>query len=242
MVIAGNCLLTSTDKDEVGNVYETAMELGEFVNYYRCKIWGGGTSPDKYMYGIGDKGIKILETISKEIMPCGTEVHTPEHIRLCKNLDYIWIGARNSQNYTLLNELRKWDSSKPVFIKRGPAMTIDEVIGLHDILIAKVGIDNFGIIERGINTFDRLPDSRWSPDIKGLIRLKTERPDVFMKTILDCSHSVGRSEYVYPLYKVGRSIGVGGYMFECTSRMAQSYTDKRQMLTVDQLRIVLGDH
>ena len=95
------------------------------------------------------------------------------------------------------------------------------------------------IIERGINTFDRQPDSRWSPDLKGIIRVKNERPDIFSRLVVDCSHSVGRKEYSGDVYRAFKAIGVQHFMFECSIAPEKSKTDKGQILSIEELEEIL---
>ena len=237
MLICGNCLMV--DKEDKEIAYKTARELKDrgLAYYFRCKLWGGGTTPEKYYRGIGNDGLEALKEIDRRVMPTGTEVQIPEHICDCQGkLSFIWIGARNCQNYGLLESLRGFFGE--VLIKRSFGMTIDELIGLSDIYKARIGKSIY-IIERGINTFDRLPDSRWSPDLKGVIRIKNKRPDIFSRLVVDCSHSVGRKEYIEDTYKAFKAIGVNHFMFECSSQPEKSKTDKGQMLSIDELEKIL---
>ena len=110
-------------------------------------------------------------------------------------------------------------------------------IPLYDIIL-KLYKRKAYIIERGEVNFDRLVDSRWSPDLKGSIRIKQERPDIFDRLIIDCSHSVGRKEYVRDTYQAFKAIGVKHFMFEC-SIDGKSETDQRQMLSVKKLQDIL---
>ena len=169
-------------------------------------------------------------------MPSGTEIHVPQQIGLCKGLDYIWIGARNSSNYSLLSHLKWFDGM--VLIKRNPGMTIDELIGIYDICIKQYGLKSVYLIERGINTFDRIPVSRWTPDLKGVIRIKDERPDIFERLIVDVSHSLGQKQWIDDTYKAFKVIGVNHFMFECTMS-GKSKTDSGQMLSVAELKKIL---
>lgn len=236
MIIAGNCLMA--DEGDIDIAVRTAKALKEknLADYFRCKVWGGGTSPKKYFKGIGDNGLDPLLEIERIIISAGTEVQTPQQVLWCNGLSFIWIGARNCQNYALLESLK--DFRGDVFIKRGFGMTIDEVFGLFDIMDETIGKTPF-IIERGINTFDRLPDSRWSPDLKGVIRIKNERPDIFTRLVVDCSHSVGRKEYSGDVYKAFKAIGVQHFMFECSVEPEKSKTDKNQILSIEELEEIL---
>jgi len=237
MIIAGNC--SYIDDSDTNLIFDTAKELLSFTDYFRCKIFLGGTSPSKFKYGIESAGIKTLKEINKSI-PVMTEIQTESHIDMCKdNISSIWVGARNSQNYGLMPMLAEWKGK--VFLKRSPGMTIDEVIGLYDIMDVEYQKEVY-IIERGINTFDRLDDSRWSPDLKGVIRLKQERPEIFYNTVIDCSHSVGRKELIEDTYKAFKAIGCEHFMFECTAT-GESKTDFNHMLSVRELKdIILNDN
>lgn len=238
MIIAGPCLYVDhTDRDMI---LETAKALKGTADYFRCKLWGGGTSPEKFAAGIGNKGLEILSYIRGELMPTMTEVQNNHQVMACRhhNIDGVWVGARNSQNYALIDDVYKyWSNARLFMVKRGAGMTIDEVIGLVDIYRKIYNIDVY-IIERGINTFDRKDDSRWSPDLKGMIRLKHERPDIFERICVDCSHSVGVSDYIHDTYAAFKAVGVQHFMFECTIG-GISQTDQNQMLSVAELKEIL---
>ena len=236
MIIAGPCLFSNISEKQM--IVDTAKELKNFADIFRCKIIGGGTTPSKYIFPKDDEMLETLAMIDREIMPVATEIHIPE--QLYKISDYgikhVWIGARNSSNYSLLEKIAPFDGE--IYLKRGVGVTIDETIGIYDIMRI-VHHKKIHIIERGINTFDRLNDSRWSPDLKGVIRIKNERKDIFEKLIVDCSHSVGCHEYIKDTYTAFKSIGVNNFMFECTLS-GKSKTDARQMLSVDNLKEILG--
>ena len=241
MIFAGNCLYV--DESDSDSVYDTAQSLLDFAletnieTLFRCKLFGGGTSPNKYQAGIGSKGIRTLREIN-EFIPTGTEVHNLNHIghAILSGLDYIWVGARNCQNYSLLEDLKAFEGM--ILIKRSPGMTIDELIGLYDICKDIHKLNDVYMVERGINTFDRLDWSRWSPDLKGVIRLKHQRPEIFERLVVDCSHSVGEKLFIDDTYKAFKAIGVEHFMFECTID-GKSKTDSNHMLSVDELKEIL---
>jgi 3-deoxy-D-arabino-heptulosonate 7-phosphate (DAHP) synthase len=196
----------------------------------------GGTRADRYYEGVGAKGLFVLEYIRERLMPVGTEVQTPQQVAECNQLDFLWIGARNCSNYSLIQslcDLYKGD----IMLKRSPAMTIQETIDLYDLIVDRYNRKPY-IIERGEVNIDREQDSRWSPDLKGVIRIKIERPDIFDRLIVDCSHSVGRKEYVRDTYKAFKAIDVKHFMVEC-SIDGKSVTDQRHMLSVKELEKVI---
>jgi 3-deoxy-D-arabino-heptulosonate 7-phosphate (DAHP) synthase len=241
MIITGPCLWTATEEEvsilETANALEKLNYVDKFnslveIDIFRCKLWGGGTTPEKYMAGIGVKGVHTLLSID---MPVMTEVHTPEQIEYCKNFEALWIGARNSSNYTLLEEFKHYKGDK--FIKRGTGMTVDEIIGIYDICKEKHGYRPY-IIERGVNHISKNNAVRWSININDLLHIKYRRSDIFHNLVIDCSHSAGLKEYVGEVYRVTKAIGCEHFMFECTID-GKSRTDQNHMLSVEELKEIL---
>lgn len=235
MIIAGYCLFDNMSR--TNSLYRTAGLLKGIVDGFRCKLWGGGTTPEKYMGGVGEKGLPVLQYINDNIMPAGTEVQTPEHVVFSVGLSYIWVGARNSQNYGLLKSLRNYEGD--VFIKRGAGMLIDEVYGIYDIMKDKYNKEVY-IIERGINTFDRIDKARWTIDLRSLLRIKNERKDIFSRLMVDCSHGAGDRNYINDIYKATKVIGIKHHMFECYDDISNTQTDKEQAITTFALKKIIG--
>jgi 3-deoxy-D-arabino-heptulosonate 7-phosphate (DAHP) synthase len=235
MIIAGPCLLNN-NQSEIENTIETARQLYAIDPEirFRCKLWGGGTMPDRYKPGIGHA--ELFKWIGAEMprLECGTEVQTIEQAAECQDLvNFMWIGARNSQNYGLLSEFKPF--CKGIFIKRGPGMTIDEMIGIHDIC-RDIHSYTPTMIERGINTFCRTPEDRYTADFDGMIRVMHERPDINL--MFDPSHCCGRKEYIFPLVKAACAIGVKNFMLEVYANPTLTQTDKAQALSVAEFKII----
>ena len=236
MVIAGPCLYI--DETDAKDIEHCAMVLKEYggIDYFRVKIYGGGPNVEKYVAGIRDDGINLLAHIDTGILPTLTEIRTERQFdNVIPKLSGVWIGARNAQNYDLVEYCCNGTKTgtKLLMIKRHFGMTIDELIGLYDLCEKKFGKKIY-VIERGIVTFDRDPVSRWSPDLKGIVRLKYERPDIFSRVVVDCSHSVFDRRFVGDIYTAFKSIGVEHFMFECTFT-GKSRTYQSHMLSVLEL-------
>lgn len=234
---AGPCLLNDTP-EEIENFYKTAEEISKISKNirYRCKMWGGGTTPEKYIDGIGDFGLNLLHSarvinglnVGTEIKDCGQVSDNQE--KLGRFTDYVWIAARASQNYELLSNLSWYIKElgwKEVLIKRHPGMTIDEVIGLHDICDKIYGFKPI-MVERGINTFCRTNERRWMPDFQGMLRLKQERPDIAV--VFDPSHACGQADDIFPMVKAANELGVDGFMLEVYNNKELTQTDKSQAI------------
>ena len=238
MIIAGPCSFVNLEQAE--DIYKTADMLMGIADYFRCKVFLGGTKISKYFQGVGEYGIPILEEINKEI-PTGIEIQLPEHYIHAKKLAYYWIGARNCQNYGLYEKLFRLDAnSGMVFIKRHFGMTIEETIGIFDILNIRFDFKNLYIIERGVNIFDRTEDVRWSIQINDLLKIKYSRPEIFERLIIDCSHSAGKKEFVKDIYLACKAIGIKNFMFECTHD-GKSLTDQNHIITCEELCSIVKD-
>lgn len=235
MIIAGNCLLCSDAEEDIKSVVDTAKSLIGIAAYFRCKVVGGGTTPEKYKEGIGfRKGIEILESINSEI-PTGTEVHTLSHVEECRNLSFVWVGARNSQNYTLLEHLKYFPGE--VFIKRGIGMTVEETSGIYRIM-TEIHNKPVHIIERGIVNINGKENSRWSISLNDVLYFKFYHSELFENLIIDCSHSAGRIQYVPEIYKSTKAIGCKKFMIECT-KSGLSQTDQNHMISVSELEHII---
>lgn len=238
VIIAGPCSWIEPSQEK--SIKDTAGALLNLsVNnnleiWFRCKLWLGGTTPEKFAVGVEEAGLPSLHKI-EEIMPTGTEIQTPYQMDYCRGLSYIWVGARSSQNYGLLKYACLFPGN--VLVKRHPGMTLDEIIGVYDIC-EQIYKKKIYIIERGINTFDRKPESRWTPDFKGIIQLKQLRPDIFERTFVDVSHSVSDKAYIPDVYNAFKAIGVENYMVECTID-GKSKTDCGQVMSIDELEGML---
>lgn len=238
MIIAGPCLYT--DESITDEIFDTALQLKNLA-IFRCKLWGGGTRAEIYNPGMGKNGIELFIKIKTEIdIQCMAEVQTPEQMALLtSNGIGSWIGGRNAQNYGLIKKVCDMTVGFPVIIKRGFGMTTFEVEGIYDI-VTKIHGKECIIIERGINTFDRTPESRWAPDLKCALFMKHQRPDIFENFMVDCSHSIFKSEMVWDVYNAFKAIGVNNFMFECWAHPELATSDKGLAISVDDLKNILG--
>src|SRR6185437_9493699 len=90
---------------------------------------GGAYKPSTSPYGFRGLGVTGLELLARARAETGlavvTEVMTPAEVDLvASHADILQVGARNMQNYYLLDEVGR--SHKPVMLKRGFSATIEE--------------------------------------------------------------------------------------------------------------------
>lgn len=122
-VIAGPCSVESKEQ-----ILQTAMMVREAG---AAGLRGGAFKPRTSPYsfqGMKEKGLELLALArDKTGLAIVTEVMAPEHVPLVgKYADILQVGARNMQNYPLLEAVG--ESGKPVLLKRGPSATMDEFL------------------------------------------------------------------------------------------------------------------
>lgn len=248
-IYAGPCLLNNR-QEEIDDIYKTAEALAGIDKdiRFRCKLWGGGTTPEKYKYGIGMAGLGLFSRIKESYgLKSGTEIKDSVFLGVDEKeygqkegkkilpVDFIWIAARSSQNYELLAITGDYVgmTGNEVLIKRHPGMTVDEIIGIHDICEKIHGYKPM-LVERGINTFCRTDKQRWVPDYQGMLRILQERPDI--ELCFDASHSCGVKSHIFPMVKAAYALGVRNFMLECMNDPGLSQTDQAQILSIDEFK------
>src|SRR5262249_12867636 len=113
---------------------------------------GGAFKPRSSPYsfqGMGEKGLELLaEAREKTGLPVVTEVMEPGMVPVvAQYADVLQIGARNMQNYPLLNAAG--DSQKTTLLKRGLMSTMEELLLSAEYILSK-GNNRVILCERGI--------------------------------------------------------------------------------------------
>jgi 3-deoxy-7-phosphoheptulonate synthase len=144
--------------------------------------------------------------------------------RFAEWVDALQIGARNMQNFGLLEAAGR--SGKPVLIKRGLAATLDELLWAAEYVLA-TGNPQVVLCERGIRTYE--PSTRNTLDISAIpvLRERTHLP-----VVVDPSHAAGVRRYVPPLARAAQAVGADGVMIEIHPRPEQALSDGPQSLTL----------
>jgi 3-deoxy-7-phosphoheptulonate synthase len=205
-IIAGPCAIESE---------ELLLDVGQAVKAAGAGILRGGaykprTSPYAFQ-GLGVEGLKILRAVGDQLsIPVVTEVMDPRDVDVVERYsDIIQIGARNMQNYNLLQEVGK--TQKPVFLKRGLAAPIKEWLMSAEYILAG-GNEKVILCERGIRTFS--DETRFTLDISAVPVVKEAS---HLPIFVDPSHSGGRRDLVAPLTLAALAAGADGVMIEVHS-------------------------
>ena len=223
IVIAGPCSVESE---------EQTLATARAVAAAGAKILRGGaykprTSPYEFR-GLGERGLQILALAREETgMPIITEVMTPSDIDVVgQYTDIFQIGARNAQNYLLLEEVGK--AGKPVMIKRGLSMLIEEWLLAAEYVMAQ-GNPDVILCERGIRTFETATRNTFDVSSVPVLRGMSHLP-----IFVDPSHAAGKRALVPALALAGVAVGADGLMIEVHPSPDQALSDGAQSLTFAQ--------
>ena len=147
-----------------------------------------------------------------------------EHVPLlAKYTDVMQIGARNMQNYPLLEAVG--ESGKTVLLKRGPSATMDEFL-LAAEYILKTGNPNVMLCERGIRTFE--DHTRFTLPLATVPYL---HQTTHLPVVVDPSHGTGKASLVTPMAVASIAAGADGLIIEVHPNPEKALSDGEQSLT-----------
>ena len=213
----------------------TVVEVGSArtgAQLLRGGVFKPRTSPYSFQ-GLGQAGISMLTEAGHEAgLPTITEITDPRQLEDLNQVDILQVGARNMQNFALLQTLGQ--VRKPVLLKRGMSATVTELLQAAEYILAG-GNERVILCERGIRTFET--DSRATLDIAAIPVLKKL---THLPVIVDPSHAAGRAELVAPLALAAVAAGADGLMVEVHDRPACALSDGAQALSCDQFDRLAG--
>jgi 3-deoxy-7-phosphoheptulonate synthase len=221
-VIAGPCAV------EPGYVEQATALAGTGVDALRACVYKPRTRPESFQ-GMGTEALPLLaEARQRTGLPLISEVLCPEEAeQLGEHVDGYQVGARNMQNFRLLEALG--ELRRPVILKRGFAATIDEWIGASEYLRRR-GNDAVVLCERGIRTFE--PRTRNTLDLSAVVVVK-ELTD--LPVIVDPSHAAGQGRWVPALARAALAVGADGLLVEAHPQPAAAWSDASQAIDLEAL-------
>jgi len=222
-VIAGPCSVESEEQilscaHAVKKAGATALRGGAFKPR---------TSPYSFQ-GLKEDGLKMLANAREATgLAVVTEVVASEDVPLvAKYADVLQIGARNMQNYRLLEAVGATD--RAVLLKRGPSATIEELL-LAAEYILNGGNPNVMLCERGIRTFES--HTRFTLPLATVVYLhaKTHLP-----VVVDPSHGTGHTYLVPQMAAASVAAGADGLILEVHPDPERALSDGYQSLNFEQ--------
>ena len=221
-VIAGPCSVESAEM--IADIASRVKGLGAVM------LRGGAFKPRTSPYsfnGLGAPALGFLDAARAESsLPVVTEVMDTRQVELvARSADMLQIGARNMQNFSLLEEVGR--CRRPVLLKRGLSATVTELLLAAEHVMA-AGNSQIVLCERGIRTFET--STRSTLDVSAIPVLKDE---THLPVIVDPSHAGGRARLVIPLALASIAAGADGIMVEVHPDPGAALSDGDQSLTLE---------
>ena len=225
VLIAGPCAVESEEQAMAAT--RAAKDAGALV--LRGDVYKPRTSPYSFQ-GLGEEGLAILEACRRDTgLPIIVEVVDVHHVeRVAAVADCLRVGTRNAQNFELLKEVGQ--ARKPVMLKRGLAMTVDEWLQAAE-YVAQRGNSDIILCERGIRTFEQA--TRNTLDLAGMAVAQAKS---HLPVIVDPSHAVGRRDLVVPMALGAVAAGADAIMVDVHPDPETALCDGPQALTPPQVK------
>ncbi len=223
-MIAGPCSVESEEQ-----IIAVAMA----VKAYGANILRGGafkprTSPYAFQ-GMKDEGIRLLLKAKEASgLPIITEIMNIRALDLFADVDIIQVGARNMQNFDLLQELGK--TKKPILLKRGLANTLQELLMSAEYIMSE-GNENVILCERGIRSFETYTRNTLDLSAVPVLHELTHLP-----VVIDPSHATGKAKLVPPMAAAAAAAGADGIMVEVHNDPSHAMCDGAQSITPEQFK------
>jgi 3-deoxy-7-phosphoheptulonate synthase len=180
-----------------------------------------------------EKGIEYLADVKKELgIKIVTEAKDTHTLPLIAEVaDIVQIGARNMQNFSLLEEAGK--IKNPILLKRGLAAKMEDLLMSAEYILSQ-GNYNVILCERGIRTFETHTRNTLDLNIVPVIKKHSHLP-----IIVDPSHGVGIWDKVTPMAMAAVACGADGLMIEVHSHPEEALSDGFQSLTIKNFKNLL---
>ncbi len=228
-IMAGPCSIESEE--------QVAKIVGHLIKNNISIMRGGVFKPRSSPYafrGLGIDGLKMLhEQCKPNNIKIVTEVMQVSQIHeMIDYVDVFQVGARNSQNYNLLDALGEVD--KPVLIKRGVSGTIEELLHSAEYIFSK-GNERLMLCERGIRTFENIYRNTFDINAIQVLKDKSHLP-----VIADPSHGIGIREYVPKIALASLFAGADGVIYEVHEKPEEALSDGQQTLNFMESELLIN--
>lgn len=222
-VMAGPCSIENEKQVEL------TLEhlLANNVRIMRGGVFKPRSSPYAFR-GLGVEGLRMWYSLARKAgVKIITEVMQVSQIaEMYDYVDIFQVGARNTQNFNLLDQLGKVD--KTVMIKRGISGTIEELLYSAEYVFS-AGNERLLLCERGIRTYEKA--SRNTMDVNAIPILKEKS---HLPVVADPSHGIGIRDFVEPIALAAVMAGADGIIYETHQKPEEAASDGQQTLDFNE--------
>jgi 3-deoxy-7-phosphoheptulonate synthase len=228
--MAGPCSVES--RSQIIEIAHAVKEAGATV------LRGGAFKPRTSPYdfqGMGLKGLEYLADAREATgLPVITEVMREEQVAMvAEYADILQIGARNMQNYGLLQAVGK--VKKPVMLKRGISGMIKELLMCAEYIVSN-GNYNVMLCERGIRTYETATRNTFDLNAVPVLKQTSHLP-----VVADPSHGTGLRELVPAMSRAAVAAGADALILEVHPDPDMAVSDGRQSLTYPEFAKLMID-
>jgi 3-deoxy-7-phosphoheptulonate synthase len=227
-IIAGPCAVESREQIQI----TAAAVKSAGARFLRGGAFKPRTSPYAFQ-GMKEEGLRILADARADTgLPIVTEVMDTRDVEMvARYADVLQIGARNMQNFSLLEAVG--GQRRAVMLKRGLSATIQEFLMAAEYIV-KQGNYNVILCERGIRTFEPMTRNTLDLGAIPLIKRLTHLP-----IIVDPSHGTGDRQSVPAMARAALALGADGLMVEVHPHPEKALSDGPQSLTPAQFTTLM---
>ncbi len=236
IVIAGPCAVESR---------EQVLEIAHRVKASGATILRGGAyKPLTFPYRsdsffeLREIGLKYLAEAGKVAgLPVVTEVMDLRLVEtVAEYADIVQIGARNMQNFPLLEEVAK--THKPVLLKRHFGCSLRDWLGAAEYILYG-GNPNVILCERGVVApHTHAVTSRFIVDIQAIPAVKEYS---HLPVIVDPSHSTFKRSYVAPVARAAIAAGADGIIMDVHPVPEKAAVDPLQALSYESFDVLMQE-
>lgn len=205
-------------------------QLADFLKDQGVRIMRGGafkprSSPYTFR-GLGIEGLKMFAASARArgIKVISEVLDVSQIEMMYDHIDIYQVGARNSQNFSLLHELGRVD--KPVLIKRGLSGTVEELLQSAEYVFSN-GNEQLILCERGIRTYEKAYRNTLDLNSVPVLKEKSHLP-----VVVDPSHGIGLRKFVEPMALAGVMAGADGILVEIHPEPEKAMSDGAQTLNL----------
>ncbi|MCL4138728.1 UNVERIFIED_CONTAM: hypothetical protein GTU68_016605 [Idotea baltica] len=226
--MAGPCSIET--EDQIRKTLEHLVASG--VSIMRGGVYKPRSSPYSFR-GLGIDGLKLWSGLAREYgIKIITEVMQTSQIEdMMEYVDVFQVGARNTQNFNLLDALGEVD--KPVLLKRGISGTINELLQSAEYIFSG-GNEKIMLCERGIRSYETA--YRNTMDINAIAILKEKS---HLPVIADPSHGIGLRNFVPQVALASVMAGADGVIYETHPIPEKAFSDAQQTLSFKESAILI---
>ncbi len=222
-IMAGPCSI-----EDEAQVEKICIHLAsEGVRIMRGGAFKPRTSPYSFR-GLGIDGLKMFSDIAhRHGLKIISEVLEIGQIEpMYPYVDIYQVGARNTQNFSLLHELGRVD--KPVLIKRGMSGTLEDLLQSAEYVFAN-GNEKLILCERGIRTYEKAYRNTLDLNAVPVLKEKSHLP-----VVVDPSHGIGLRSHVEPMALAAVMAGADGLLVEIHPSPEDAASDAQQTLNFEE--------